>query len=408
MPEEKKTDIMDIFTKGERFMLITLMNILKYHTWHGNEEVMRPYMISTLEMLGFKCEVDSVGNIAAIRGEAERYPLLNAHMDIVRSVAYKAEQEIKKRTNKGKTVVQTVKQLTSGRHIEKKKKKCCTNCVFLDACINTLVANDTITERAAYWKLKYSKGCDQFTLDATGYNEMITKLYDTNYEVEYEDDADYGSEEFWRNWARRNAYDKDCSVTYTTSYGMTKEEKLEQDAVLNEIYEIKFEEKTGKISTNEMRVLGGDDKCGIALALATAYAMPKTPMKLLFTVGEESGCVGISEFCKTNPDWFKDVKYSVTIDRRGDDNLLMWSAGKKNCSKEFAAQLALHGVNAGIPIKVESGTIADVIHIREHVKETVNISAGYHNPHSTTEWIDFYAMCDILKWIQNIVRYAKV
>jgi di/tripeptidase len=67
----------------------------------------------------------------------------------------------------------------------------------------------------------------------------------------------------------------------------------------------------------------------------------------------------------------------------------------------------MFGVLSDIPIKVESGTIADVICIREHVKETANISAGYYNPHTTEEWVDFFEMCKILDWLKRIVTNTK-
>ena len=80
----------------------------------------------------------------------------------------------------------------------------------------------------------------------------------------------------------------------------------------------------------------------------------------------------------------------------------------KTGNKDGNIVFLFHGINAGIPIKVDNGTIADVIHIRDHVQETVNISAGYHNPHSTTEYINFFAMCNILVWLQYIIKYVKV
>ncbi len=395
-----------MFEENELYMLTILLDILKYHTWSENEIIMQPYILTTLKLLNFETQVDDIGNIYAVRGTAEQYPLLNAHMDIIYSISNKAEDEIKKKLPQKETAIVTTKQIKTN----KKKKKTCPNCIFFDACIDVAMKNNNITDRQSYWRLKNSKGCEQWKEDVDGYNELIIKTYDKHYVVEYEnDDDDDDDVSWWRKYCRR--YDDNYEYgkySYTSYYVKTKEEKLQQDTILNDIYQIEYNPKTGKVESNEYRVLGGDDKCGIALALATAFTMQKTPMKILFTVGEESGCKGIQHFCKNNSDWFKDVKYSITIDRRGDNDLLQWSAGKKNCSKKFAAQLAFHGINAGIPIKVDNGTIADVIHIRDYVQETVNISAGYHNPHSTTEYIDFFAMCNILVWLQYIIKYVKV
>jgi acetylornithine deacetylase/succinyl-diaminopimelate desuccinylase-like protein len=124
----------------------------------------------------------------------------------------------------------------------------------------------------------------------------------------------------------------------------------------------------------------------------------------LFTISEEIGCVGIEHFVKTNAEWFKDVAYDITIDRRYGDNLLWQQCGKYSCSKEFASELASIGIQQGIPVKLENGTVADVIYIREFVKESVNISAGYYEPHSEEEYIIYDDVIRITKWLATFIK----
>jgi hypothetical protein len=258
-----------------------------------------------------------------------------------------------------------------------------------------------IKERDAYFKLRESRGCEQYIPDEIKYNDYLHSSYDKTYFDKLKNTA--------KNIATCTSrwFDDDSIYSYGSWY-KTDKEKHQEDEMLNEMFKLTYNAKTGKITSSEDRVLGGDDKCGVALALATAFRLKNEPMKILFTVGEEIGCVGIKAFIKEHADWFKDVKYSITIDRRGSDNLLKWSAGKQNCSDKFCAQLALHGVLAGIPVKVESGMLADVVYIRDIVPEAANISAGYYNPHSTTEYIEFEAMCFILEWLRRIILYTKL
>lgn len=364
-------------SKSQTYLLNTLLDVLQYHTWGGNEAIMRQYVLTALELLQFKTEVDKAGNIIAVHGIAEKYPLLNAHMDIIYSVSWKVREKIKELQSEQTSTALTLLP----------PAKTCGKCAFFDACIEARAKEKTISNKKAYYQIRNCKGCEQFADDFEDSNYLIHLIYDKDYLKEMK---------------------KEIIKTRVYNFTSWEEDKRNADKILDEMYKITFDEKTGRISSSEERVLGGDDKCGIALALATAFALPNQPMKILFTTGEESGCKGIDEFVKERASWFDDVKYSITIDRRGADNLLRWSAGRENCSKVFAAQLALHGTLANIPVKIENGFLADVCVIRQYVGETANISAGYYNPHTTGEYIMFYEMCDILEWLKRIILYVKV
>ena len=60
-------------------------------------------------------------------------------------------------------------------------------------------------------------------------------------------------------------------------------------------------------------MMGGDDKCGIAIALTLALHT-NLPMKIILTSGEERGGKGVAELKKSD---FDNVGFCLTIDRRG-------------------------------------------------------------------------------------------
>ena len=60
-----------------------LMTLLVQNTPSGNEKLTRDFVLEELKRLGFTAQTDDYGNVYGVRGKADKYPLLNAHMDIV-------------------------------------------------------------------------------------------------------------------------------------------------------------------------------------------------------------------------------------------------------------------------------------------------------------------------------------
>ena len=384
--------------------------LLEAETIGGKEGLIKEKLVSKLEELNFSIKIDDIGNISAIRGKSDKYAMLNAHMDIVDYSWYGGYNYKQKSKSSGlkkpsysicswyqysydneydfyesiytiinntrqkhdvkeaylKDVIENLKPFFNELSLDDLENigvDCfyCTN-----TCLNTFI-------------------CDKFTLNETNYasvDKFIDMLEDyclntmeafIAYNEDFEDEDDYEDEE-------------DCN----------KQNEEYYEAVVD----LKNDKIKGK---GKCRVLGGDDKCGIFIALKVAELLPDVPLKMLFTVQEESGCIGISHFINHNLDFLRDVKYSLTIDRRDGDNLLWSQCGKRSCSDEFAAKLSREGVKAGIPVKLMDGSIADVIHIRNHVPNSVNMSAGYYNAHSSEEYIIPSEVDKIIDWVKNIL-----
>lgn len=336
-----------------------LFELLSIESPSGLECLVAPTIKDELLKLGFNVNEDKYGNIYAVRGKAKKYPLLNAHMDIV-DVSYYSRYYSKGKTyylygdkDKDKyipyetTLDEIEEMMTDG---DRQAYCSCYECKYVDICTNV--------------EKEYNILCKSFKLNRP-YGDFIL-------------------EEIAEDWG--------LSI---------KNHETENNDEAFFVYE-----KDGKIKGTGGRVLGGDDKCGIFIALEVAR-FTKVPMKILFTVQEEEGCIGISEFIKENVNWFNDVSYSITIDRRYGNQILWSQLGKRSCSNAFAGRLALAGISVGIPIEITDGSIADVIYIRELVPEAVNISAGYYNPHDEDEYVIWNEVVAIIRWLKLFLNTEK-
>lgn len=141
----------------------------------------------------------------------------------------------------------------------------------------------------------------------------------------------------------------------------------------------------GKIIRNKLSaVLGGDDRCGVAMALAMAEQLIIKPY-ILLTTGEEIGCVGCRTFLKTEllGKIINDIYLYVGLDRRGSNDAVMYST--KSFPEELRELVRAHGY-----VPVVGTSYSDVLHLTEEEPRIahVNLSVGYHNPHSSMEYVN--------------------
>jgi hypothetical protein len=129
--------------------------------------------------------------------------------------------------------------------------------------------------------------------------------------------------------------------------------------------------------------VGGDDKCGIYLALMMLHVLPNCTA--VFVRDEEVGCLGSAEIPLS---WFSSAAFVLQADRNNGTYDVIRNTNGCNCaSDEFmAAVLAL-------PIALEAGhsettgSVTDIGELgnRELNCSMINISSGYHYPHSARE-----------------------
>ena len=121
--------------------------------------------------------------------------------------------------------------------------------------------------------------------------------------------------------------------------------------------------------------IGGDDRCGIFMVLEIAS---KLKCSVIFTEDEETGRVGAKKFCKS--DLNPNSNWIIEFDRKGDNDAVFYSCDNEDFTKFVTDKK--YGFEKAF------GSCSDISSIAPHLGiAAVNISAGYFNPHTCSEYI---------------------
>lgn len=149
----------------------------------------------------------------------------------------------------------------------------------------------------------------------------------------------------------------------------------------------------------EQTGIGGDDKCGIWAALHCLRVSPAA--KVAFFVDEEGGCLGSGNCDMT---FFKDCRFILQADRRGNSDFVTEIAGEALSSGEFL--LAVAPILKRYGYKRSMGLMTDVMELRDNQVgiSAANMSAGYYNPHMKCEHIDLLDLENVCALMDTIFR----
>ena len=132
--------------------------------------------------------------------------------------------------------------------------------------------------------------------------------------------------------------------------------------------------------------IGGDDKCGVFIALELLRSLPKVKVGLF--VSEETGCHGSSK-CDIN--FLKDVGYAVQFDAPGNNLITEICSGTRLYEKDgdfINIALPLYNEVMGITADPQSHPYTDVSQIkRKGDFSCINFSCGYYNMHTPEEFV---------------------
>lgn len=131
-------------------------------------------------------------------------------------------------------------------------------------------------------------------------------------------------------------------------------------------------------------VLGADDAAGVYILLRMIAA--EVPGTYLFFVGEEVGGVGSSAFVQANPNFSANAV--ISFDRRGTGDVITHQGMHRTCSDEFAEALC-NALPAYLNYQPsDQGVYTDSKEFAHIVPECTNISVGYYNEHTGSEYLD--------------------
>lgn len=132
---------------------------------------------------------------------------------------------------------------------------------------------------------------------------------------------------------------------------------------------------------------GGDDKCGVFLALEMLDTLDN--VKVAFFVSEEIGCLGSRAAVKSNPEFFKNVGYAIQYDSPEGDSLSSTLMGKYlfESSSEFTNKVGDVIKERGIT-KWAKHPYTDIWPLLEEFDFCcLNLAAGYYRYHTHNEYV---------------------
>lgn len=145
--------------------------------------------------------------------------------------------------------------------------------------------------------------------------------------------------------------------------------------------------------------IGADDKCGVFLILL--YLAAKKPINAVFSICEEiGGSDGIKHLMTkiNNNEIFKTIPYCLVLDRKNGCDIIC--SENDYGSDEFEKELSNIGADYGYrPIK---GGVSDMNTIKEYMNGC-NLSVGYYNPHSNTEFVSMNELYNIWEYLNDII-----
>jgi hypothetical protein len=141
------------------------------------------------------------------------------------------------------------------------------------------------------------------------------------------------------------------------------------------------------VETGKPSGCGGDDKCGVYLALEMLDTFDN--VKAGFFISEEIGCIGSKAAVKTNPDFFKNVGYAIQYDSPEGDSCSSTLMGKYlfESSEDFTGKVGDTMKEHGIT-KWANHPYTDIWPLMEAFDFCcLNLAAGYYRYHSAYEYV---------------------
>ena len=139
--------------------------------------------------------------------------------------------------------------------------------------------------------------------------------------------------------------------------------------------------------------IGGDDRCGIFIIM---NIVKELKCSVLLCEDEEIGTVGAKKFAKTNYIKNLGVNYMIEFDRKGSNDAVFYSCDNPeftNFVTDFTGFKKAYGSCSDISVLMPASGIA-----------AVNLSSGYYNAHTLTEYVVYDEMLDTIEAAKLLIR----
>ena len=151
----------------------------------------------------------------------------------------------------------------------------------------------------------------------------------------------------------------------------------------------------GTSSIGSSSCLGAD--CTAGVWLMRQMILRDVPGLYIFHAAEEVGGIGSRHIATKTPKLLEGIDYAIAMDRRGDTSVITHQ-GARCCSDDFGKALAAQLSTSQHTFKLDTGgTFTDTANYTDDVPECTNISVGYYNAHSATEYLDVPFLLHLLE-----------
>lgn len=156
------------------------------------------------------------------------------------------------------------------------------------------------------------------------------------------------------------------------------------DTVHREGGKQKLEITLDNVVFSDANCLGAD--CTTGVWLITEMIQAGIEGVYVVHAGEEKGCIGSSALVKERPAWIKHVDAAISFDRKGTSSIITHQMGMRTASEAFSK--SLEGIlKLGLKSD-DGGSYTDSNEYAYVVSECTNISVGYYNQHTKSEYQD--------------------
>ena len=168
------------------------------------------------------------------------------------------------------------------------------------------------------------------------------------------------------------------------------------DTVHKETVKVFYEyNDNGKHIVSSPQGIGGDDRCGVYMILKILETTTLRPY-ILFCEDEEIGGIGSDKFCERKfINDLKEMMFLIELDRQGSNDLVYYN-DENEMFHDFAERTTGYRENWG--------SFSDISNLSPACEiASVNISCGYYNAHTTSEYVVLEEMEKSIEAVINMM-----